>query len=246
MKLFESCCSKITGNIFRSAVSKPIMKKLSVYLVVAIVFSLTQITLGQDKDADKELIEVGVLNSRALSLPSPEYPAAAKAVQATGIVRVAVVVTKTGAVKSAHIVSGHPLLRSAALSAARSAKFMATLKGGKPVEVSGLLLYKFGDAEGSKSKDLYPNVIRAGIINGKAISLPRPEYPDAAKAANATGLVRVSVVIGKNGEVESVYHVSGHPLLIDISVRAAMKARFAPTTHGKPVKVRGTIVYRFK
>ncbi|MFM9905435.1 MAG: TonB family protein [Pyrinomonadaceae bacterium] len=85
----------------------------------------------------------GVLNGKATSLPKPGYPPAAKAVRAGGAVSVQVLISETGSVISASAVSGHPLLRAAAESAARGARFSPTLLSGQPVKVSGVITYNF-------------------------------------------------------------------------------------------------------
>lgn len=85
----------------------------------------------------------GVLNGKAVELPQPDYPPAARAVRATGQVSVMVTVSETGEVIEAVAVSGHPLLRAAATAAARKARFAPTLLGGKPVRVTGVLTYNF-------------------------------------------------------------------------------------------------------
>ena len=85
----------------------------------------------------------GVLNGKATSLPKPAYPPAAKAVRASGSVSVQVLISETGSVISATAVSGHPLLRAAAASAARGARFSPTLLSGQPVKVSGVITYNF-------------------------------------------------------------------------------------------------------
>ncbi len=64
----------------------------------------------------------GVLNGRALTLPTPTYPPIAKQMRASGEVRVQVAVDERGNVVSAHAVSGHPLLRQSAEMAARRSK----------------------------------------------------------------------------------------------------------------------------
>ncbi len=88
-------------------------------------------------------ISGGVLNGKAISLPKPPYPPAAKAVRAGGSVSVQVLVDEQGNVVSANAVSGHPLLRAAAASAARAAKFSPTVLSGQPVKVNGVLTYNF-------------------------------------------------------------------------------------------------------
>jgi TonB family protein len=85
----------------------------------------------------------GVLNGKATSLPKPAYPAAAKAVRAGGSVSVQVLISESGSVISASAVSGHPLLRAAAESAARGARFSPTLLSGQAVKVSGVITYNF-------------------------------------------------------------------------------------------------------
>jgi len=88
--------------------------------------------------------------------------------------------------------------------------------------------------------------ISGGVLNGKAISLPKPPYPPIAKAAHASGTVVVQVLIDENGSVVSAHAVSGHPLLQAVAVNAAKQARFSPTKlSGQPVKVTGVIQYNF-
>ena len=88
--------------------------------------------------------------------------------------------------------------------------------------------------------------ISGGVLNGKAISLPKPAYPPIARAAHASGTVVVQVLIDENGNVVSARAVSGHPLLQAVAVGAARQAKFSPTKlSGQPVKVTGVIQYNF-
>ena len=88
--------------------------------------------------------------------------------------------------------------------------------------------------------------ISGGVLNGKAIRLPKPPYPQIARAARASGTVTVQVLIDENGNVMSAKAVSGHPLLQAVAVQAAKQARFSPTKlSGQPVKVTGVITYNF-
>ncbi|MDX6693906.1 MAG: periplasmic protein TonB [Blastocatellia bacterium] len=88
--------------------------------------------------------------------------------------------------------------------------------------------------------------ISGGVLNGKAISLPKPVYPPVARAANASGAVIVQITIDETGKVISARAVSGHPLLQASAVQAAYQARFSPTQlSGQPVKVTGTLSYNF-
>jgi TonB family protein len=88
--------------------------------------------------------------------------------------------------------------------------------------------------------------ISGGVLNGKAISLPKPPYPPIAKAAKASGTVVVQVLVDENGNVIEAHAVSGHPLLQAASVAAARAAKFSPTKlSGQLVKVSGVITYNF-
>jgi hypothetical protein len=91
--------------------------------------------------------------------------------------------------------------------------------------------------------DFPSGVYAGGVLNGKAVSLPRPDHPSLAIAA---GAVVVAVTIDETGKVISAHAVSGHPSLRAVSEDAARRARFTPTTLcGKAVKVNGSIVYNF-
>lgn len=85
----------------------------------------------------------GVINGKATYLPVPLYPAPAKAVGAMGEVKVQVTIDEEGRVISAKAVSGHPLLRQAAETSARNAKFSTTYLSRVPVKVTGVIMYNF-------------------------------------------------------------------------------------------------------
>lgn len=88
--------------------------------------------------------------------------------------------------------------------------------------------------------------VSVGILNGKALNLPKPVYPLAAKNARVAGLVVIEVVIDINGKVISAKAVSGPLFLQQAAVQAAYQARFSPTmVSGQPVKAMGTINYNF-
>ena len=94
-------------------------------------------------NSNSKKISGGVLNGKATNLVQPTYPSAAKAVRASGAVNVQVTIDEKGNVISASAVSGHPLLRASAAAAARESKFSPTLLSGKPVKVTGVVVYNF-------------------------------------------------------------------------------------------------------
>ena len=88
--------------------------------------------------------------------------------------------------------------------------------------------------------------VSGGVLNGKAVSLPKPNYPSAARNARAAGVVVVEVVIDETGKVISAKATSGPVLLRQAATQAAQAARFSPTMlSGQPVKISGEINYNF-
>jgi protein TonB len=88
--------------------------------------------------------------------------------------------------------------------------------------------------------------ISGGVLNGTAIALPPPNYPEAARRMRTTGTVAVEVVLDETGKVVAANATSGPAILRDAAVQAALKARFSPTKlSGQPVKVSGVINYKF-
>jgi TonB family protein len=101
---------------------------------------------------------------------------------------------------------------------------------------------------GAPAKPPEARVISGGVLNGKATSLPKPEYPADAARDKVAGQVKVQILIAENGTIETAYATGGveHPSLRQAAVNAAYLATFSPTKlQGKPVKVSGVITYNF-
>lgn len=82
-------------------------------------------------------------------------------------------------------------------------------------------------------------------VTKKATHLPRPKYPQLAKAAGVYGNVKAQVIIDMNsGTVVWADVISGHPLLQGAVRNVVCQARFVPTNdvYGR---VSGFITYRF-
>jgi TonB family protein len=99
--------------------------------------------IGTADQSSENLITQGVVNGKAVHLETPAYPAIARSAHASGKVSVAVIIDFDGSVAAAQVVDGHPLLRAAAIKAARESKFTPTLLEGKPVMVLGVIIYNF-------------------------------------------------------------------------------------------------------
>ncbi len=85
----------------------------------------------------------GVTQGMAIRKVTPQYSAIAKAAHVFGPVQVQVLISEEGRVIEADVLSGHPLLRQAALDAARQWIFRPTLLSKVPVKVQGVLTFNF-------------------------------------------------------------------------------------------------------
>jgi protein TonB len=89
-------------------------------------------------------------------------------------------------------------------------------------------------------KPAAPQRIRVGGNVQKAMQLftPSPVYPPLAKQARIQGVVKLNAVISKEGAIEQLTVVSGHPLLIPSALEAVKKWRYKPTLlNSEPVEV---------
>ena len=74
---------------------------------------------------------------------TPAYPPLAKQARVTGTVSLAVDIGKDGVVLNVELISGHPLLADAAISAVKQWVYKPTLLNGEPVEVSTMVDINF-------------------------------------------------------------------------------------------------------
>jgi len=140
-----------------------------------------------------------------------------------------------------------PDLPSASASAARLASGPVDLKV-NAVSVSQAVPVVDLDSEPPPSPGPKPILkpVSGGVLNGTAIYLPQPVYPEAAKRMRAAGVVTVDVVLDETGKIVAATASSGPAILREAAVQAALKAKFSPTKlSGQPVKVSGVINYRF-
>lgn len=83
------------------------------------------------------------MQGKAIKKVAPPYPPIARAARAAGKVQVQVTISDQGKVIEALVVSGHPLLREAAVDAAKQWVFMPTDLNDVPVKVQGILSFIF-------------------------------------------------------------------------------------------------------
>jgi TonB family protein len=218
-------------------------------ILSTVVFLFVLAALAAAQDIPK-VINGGVLNGKAVRLPKPAYPEEVRKAGLSGLIKVKVVIDENGTVieatatreipenEPAETTALYNLLGEASEKAALEATFSPTRLSGQPVKVNGVITYNF--VAGDELK------LKGDVINGKAVELPNPEYPPAAKAVKASGAVSVRVTVDEDGNVISAEAVSGHPLLRAAATDAARLAKFRPTMiNGQPAKVIGIITFNF-
>ena len=98
------------------------------------------------------------------------------------------------------------------------------------------------------ANDNLPRVRVPGEVQAaKLISQPKPVYPPLARSARIQGQVRLLAWIGRDGSIEDLTVLSGHPLLIQPALDAVSQWQYQPTkVKGKPVKVSTEIVVNYQ
>ena len=80
--------------------------------------------------------------------------------------------------------------------------------------------------------------IGGNVQQRKLVSQPKPVYPPPAKQARIQGVVHLSALIGKEGNVINLAVISGHPLLVPSALEAVQQWVYQTTLlNGEPVEV---------
>ena len=93
-----------------------------------------------------------------------------------------------------------------------------------------------------------PSRIRVGgaVTAANISKMVRPTYPPLAKQARIQGTVRFNAIIAKDGTIQNLQVVSGHPLLIPSATEAVRQWIYKPTQlNGEPVEVQTQIDVNF-
>ena len=93
-----------------------------------------------------------------------------------------------------------------------------------------------------------PRLKIGGMVQAaKILRQVTPAYPALAKQARVSGEVRLEAVISREGTVESLQVISGHPLLVPAALEAVRQWLYRPTLlNGEPVEVLTQIEVHFK
>ncbi len=85
-----------------------------------------------------------------------------------------------------------------------------------------------------------PQRIRVGgnVQAANLVKKVTPMYPPLAKQARVSGVVRFTAIIGKDGVIESLQLMDGHPLLVEAARDAVQQWQYKPTLlNGNPVEI---------
>src|SRR5215472_7020633 len=88
--------------------------------------------------------------------------------------------------------------------------------------------------------------IGGNVQQAKLVRQPKPVYPPLAKQARISGIVHLAAVISKDGTIQDLKVISGHPLLIPAALEAVKQWVYQPTLlNGEPVEVQTQIDVNF-
>lgn len=89
--------------------------------------------------------------------------------------------------------------------------------------------------------------ISQGISAGRLAYRVEPKYPLMAQQARIEGAVVLTALISKQGTIENLQLISGHPMLVQAAVTAVAQWRYRPyLLNGEPVEIETTITVNFK
>jgi protein TonB len=92
--------------------------------------------------------------------------------------------------------------------------------------------------EAVKPKEVQRIRVGGNVQAAKLVKQPKPLYPPLAKQARIQGTVRFTAIIGRDGSIQNLTLVSGHPLLIPSAQEAVRQWVYQPTLlNGEPVEV---------
>lgn len=88
--------------------------------------------------------------------------------------------------------------------------------------------------------------VAPGVSQGLLISQAPPVYPPLARQARIQGTVVIHAVIGKDGAIQELKLVTGHPMLAPAAMEAVKQWRYKPyVLNGEPLEVQTTINVNF-
>jgi periplasmic protein TonB len=89
--------------------------------------------------------------------------------------------------------------------------------------------------------------VSQGVTKGLLTNRVEPTYPPVAREARIHGEVVLTAIIDKDGNIENLQLVSGHPMLAPAAINAVKQWRYKPyLLNGQAVEVETTITVNFE
>jgi protein TonB len=93
-----------------------------------------------------------------------------------------------------------------------------------------------------KPKPTGPIRVGGNVQAARIVNRVQPVYPPLARQTRISGTVRLHAIISKDGTIQQLEVISGHPLLQQAALDAVRQWRYQPTLlNGEPVEVDTTI-----
>jgi periplasmic protein TonB len=129
------------------------------------------------------------------------------------------------------------------MSAGMSGGVPGGVAGGSMGGVLGGVIGGMGGAPPPpKPKPNGPIRVGGNVQAARIINRVQPMYPPLARQTRISGTVRLHAIIGKDGTIQQLEVMSGHPLLQQSALDAVRQWRYQPTLlNGDPVEVDTTI-----
>ncbi len=88
--------------------------------------------------------------------------------------------------------------------------------------------------------------VSQGVTEGLLVHRVQPTYPPLARQARIQGSVVIAAVIGKDGSIQNLKVMSGHPMLTSAALEAVRQWKYRPYfLNGEPVEVDTTVTVNF-
>ena len=88
--------------------------------------------------------------------------------------------------------------------------------------------------------------VSSGVVSGLLLRKVQPNYPPLARQARIQGVVVLQAQISKEGAIENLQLISGHPMLAPAAIEAVKQWKYKPyLLNGEPVEVETQVQVNF-
>jgi TonB family protein len=231
----------------------------------------TQESAPPDGGLQRTVVDSAVMGGLLIKRVQPMYPPLARQARIQGTVVIRATITTSGDVVNLQLISGHPMLATAALEAVKLWKYRPYMLNGEAVPVQTDIQVNFrladesagvvGDSPGminfkppvtcrpEAGSDTAANPcvrVSEAVMRGMRIQKVDPDFPPLALQSRIQGEVILNVFIDTNGDISDVKLISGHPMFSPPAIEAVRQWRYTPyLLNGSPVNVQTMVRLKF-